>query len=324
MPTKQVTIIIHINPNGVDWTSDLISFKSYMGDQISTPEELKFNNIGNDYSIIFSEKDFKRIDSVKMISEVISNSKNFNPDKMIKIILQYNFKLNDGRVKLDKNVIFNVMKAHSFLLTLKDQIVYEPRLNELYKVHGVLRDYFGNHDVYFNYMPENRPVQESYQNMDNIKNIMRNNKTNHQFFEDIYPDNYFDDYDEYDYDYDYEDDDDDDDDYESESSYVWENLDNRKKIIKRHGILIGSRKDIERDSEIISDFIDKFIPDDSKFAEKFKEELLERFIGVYVITKKRLKKKEKEFRNKRRRPRKKNNKSSNKNMTISSWYDITR
>ena len=114
-------------------------------------------------------------------------------------------------------------------------------------------------------------------------------------------------------DYDY---DDEDDDYEPSAdlfnyltnqakpryyhSASWHNSNNAKKMIRRHGIIVASKKDIHKDERIIRDFLREFFPGNSSWKKEFRADVAKRWVQMFVVTKGQLKKLEKAARKARR------------------------
>lgn len=158
--------------------------------------------------------------------------------------------------------------------------------------------------------------------------------------------NIFDDEDEEDSDYDDDEDDDEEEFYPFElyadghipkekkhyygTSRILKNADNPKRDIKRHGVIIASKKDIERDEKIIYDFLKDFIPGGG-WKKEFRKEIRDRWIRMLCVEKKKLKKYEKKARkksqyNKKAKTAKRAAQFANNLFTrpIDRWADPTR
>lgn len=331
--SKFFNVILVINPEDVDWTKGLLRYQpASLGTNVSTAEELQLNILFEDYcaSVIFSSDEFKTLDPIKLLANIATIVNKNYPDKILRFHIQYSFELVDSRVKISNKTFkllqrleLGAMKGSS-IDPEKINYVKSPSLNECREIVDILnsRQAFATSDIYVGPKPEkkiDKMFTDLYDNK-SIFDIMGGSNNG--------PGNIYEEEEDV-YDSDDEDDDDDyfdEDDYdEFESSNVWDNAEERKRMIKRHGLLIARRKDIEKDMEIIEDFIDQFIPDDSRYARQFKEDLLYRWINMYCITKKKLKKKEKEFKNGRKQKAKRIRSSSN-NVTkfIDEWYNINK
>ena len=90
-------------------------------------------------------------------------------------------------------------------------------------------------------------------------------------------------------------------------SCSWHNSKDAKKMVRRHGVLVASTKDIKRDRKAIREFLDDFLPGSAGWKKEFKDDVCKRWLQMYVISKGRLHDLEKD---KRRKRQKKNAKHS--------------
>ena len=80
------------------------------------------------------------------------------------------------------------------------------------------------------------------------------------------------------------------------TSRVWKNSDNIKRSINRHGVIVGTKKDVKSDEETIKQFLKDFLPGKKSWQKQFRKELLDRWMNMFVIQKKQLKKYEQKYR----------------------------
>jgi len=68
-------------------------------------------------------------------------------------------------------------------------------------------------------------------------------------------------------------------------------IEKAKKSVKSHNIIISdSKKDIQRDMDVVANFLKKFIPGKESWIKKYRRDVLKRWISTFVITPKRAKK----------------------------------
>ena len=72
-------------------------------------------------------------------------------------------------------------------------------------------------------------------------------------------------------------------------SRVMVNSKHAKRDIKRHNIVIASKKDFKRDADIIGEFLKDFIPGKSDWAKKYRRKVLVRWLNAFAIREKKVK-----------------------------------
>ena len=83
-------------------------------------------------------------------------------------------------------------------------------------------------------------------------------------------------------------------------SMSWHNSNNAKKMIRRHGVIVASKKDISKDERIIKDFLKVFFPGNASWKKEFRADVAKRWVQMFVVTKGQLKRLEKADRKHRR------------------------
>lgn len=101
-------------------------------------------------------------------------------------------------------------------------------------------------------------------------------------------------------------------------SKVWRKNHNSK-IFKKHGILIGKKKDIKKDKKEIKEFLKHYFPGNKKRHKKFRKYVIKRWLKSSMMTKKKFKKIEDIMRNKFKKN--KSEKKSKVNKLLPAWYD---
>ena len=91
-------------------------------------------------------------------------------------------------------------------------------------------------------------------------------------------------------------------------SRVWKDSNHVRRSINRHGVVISTKSNMDRDKKILKEFLKDFIPGNKGWEKSFRAELAKRWMAVYVVSKKQLKTLEKNHRNK------KSNKSNRNNL----------
>ena len=72
-------------------------------------------------------------------------------------------------------------------------------------------------------------------------------------------------------------------------SRVVANSKHAKRDIKRHNIIIASKKDFKRDADIIEDFLKDFIPGKSDWVKRYRHKILIRWLNAFAIKEKKVK-----------------------------------
>ena len=90
-------------------------------------------------------------------------------------------------------------------------------------------------------------------------------------------------------------------------SRVWKDSNHIRRSINRHGVVISTKSNMDRDKKILKEFLKDFIPGNKGWEKSFRAELAKRWMAVYVVSKKQLKNLEKNHRNKKNYKSNKNN-----------------
>lgn len=330
-PVKFLTV--HINPESCDWTQ-LKTFNSSMGNQISNNKQIVLNNIKYGYTIIFRANTFGDLDMIKFSRNLANIINNLDKKYLIDIRFQYNFMMIDGTINFRRSTFSNLRVLDIMFNNLDkspintDRVVYKSSTVIAQRAYDRIREHLQTKDQYVGAVDLSiqleDPGQYSYALSEENPLLPKGSR-----FDFMYPrieDNGNDDDLSYDNIYDdYEDEEDDESEERTyEKSKVWKYSKNKKKSIKRYGVIIAdSKHDIKNDIDIVRDFLDDFIPSNSKKADKFKDTLANRFMRVYCITEKQLRKNEKRFNSKHKSKNKKSDKSR-LNLFDKNWYDITK
>lgn len=102
-----------------------------------------------------------------------------------------------------------------------------------------------------------------------------------------------------------------------------------KRSIKRHNIIIASKKSIEKDKKILKQFLEDFMPGKEKWVKEYRKEVLRRWMRSYVIKKGEAKRISQEYEEKRRKSIAKKkvnrvNEIANALINNSAFYDPTK
>lgn len=89
-------------------------------------------------------------------------------------------------------------------------------------------------------------------------------------------------------------------------SRVMKNAKTPKRDINRHGVIVANkRSDLEKDRDTIKRFLKVFLPGKKDWQKKFRKDVLKRWLTMYAISKKDLEKMEREHRRQRKEAAKK-------------------
>ena len=323
---NNVNINIHILADSKN-INDYIDFNSNNdGRFLSTDKKINVNKSNDGYSIIYHSDVINGIDKSILLSNLIKLIQTNLPNTIMNFQLYYHHQLNNGSDLLNDTTAIYVIDLHQLLLNI-------------YKSH--------------------RMTDIQYTMTDNIDQLL-NETLSDDDDEDTEDDEYWDDVETID---DFESDDDDedteDDDFDQENPFdtlnrlmssniddhhhkkskknddkhynasrAFRNAKNPRRSIRRHGVIIADKSDINKDAKVIKGFLKDFIPGGADWKKDFRRDILSRWMQMYAISKKQLKRYEKDYRKACHKKAKKNTtmnvlKAAHRlfNTPIDSWND---
>lgn len=285
------------------------------GSIFSSLDEISVNKVQNEYSILYTDETFKKIDVRKLMPNIYNLFSQNLPGYEVHISLIYLYETNsenplDG---MDLDTAYLVMQMDTFMIDNDD---FRPgsRFNFIYerdKLYTEMLYEIRNLNEAVQKQQKEREAAEEKRKMEEARfkqiiapdvEVVEPRVTGME----IYPllDDTIGDYK-----------------YKKksgkkkkhyDSSRVIKAAGNPKKAVKRHGVIVcKNKKAIRRDEKTIKEFLKDFIPGSAGWKKDFRKDLLNRWMGVYVVSKKELRRLEKKH---RRYYRKKDNTERNRQI----------
>lgn len=250
------------NPTGI--AASLASLLS--GAAFSSLDEIKVNKIGSDYSVIYSDELFQKLDTSAFAENLINILASNLPDANFNISLHYWACNNEELFSPECGVA--VIHLNNYLDDYEDERV-------LYTTSGsaeYLVDCYDEDTEEFDFEPEVAGTIDQADDDDDEDDVNESSSILDQYLNNdrkMKSKSYG-------------------------SSKVLKSLKNPKKYVKRHGIMVSNDKSAKKkDEKIIKSFLRDFIPGKSSWVREYREEVLDRWMGSYAISKKTLQKLEK-------------------------------